>query len=103
MTGKEQFIYRIQPVRKEMLSKGYTPEEERTILKHRDYIDGLTRRGIVKLAGRTRTTGPESFGIVILESENLETARGLMNEDPAVSEGVMLAELFPFHVAFERN
>jgi uncharacterized protein YciI len=45
----------------------------------------------------------KTFGIVIIEVESEEEALNIMNNDPAVSEGVMTAELFPYRVALIRT
>lgn len=42
-------------------------------------------------------------GIVILEVESEEEARALMQSDPAVADGIMTAELFPYSVALIRK
>ncbi|MFL5803143.1 MAG: YciI family protein [Roseiflexaceae bacterium] len=51
------------------------------------------------LAGRTLNTDPSSFGIIILRADTEATARGIMEDDPAVQQGVMRAELFPYRIA----
>jgi len=94
-----QFAYRLRPARADMLAAGPTPEEERTIGAHFAYLQDLTNRGTVKLAGRTLTTGPESFGICILEVADEAAARAVLDGDPAVAAGVMTAELYPFRIA----
>ncbi|MFO7609006.1 MAG: YciI family protein [Candidatus Krumholzibacteriia bacterium] len=94
-----QFVYRLHPVRPGMLADGPTADEERIIGEHFAYLQDLAARGTVKLAGRTLTTGPETFGICILEAADEATARAVMEGDPAVRHGVMTAELFPFRIA----
>jgi hypothetical protein len=54
---------------------------------------------VLRLAGRTLTTGPETFGIVVFEALDLAAASAVMTGDPAVAGGVMTAEVFPFRVA----
>lgn len=103
MSDLSQFLYRIQPSRPEMLSSGPTPEEERIIGEHFQYLQDLTRRGTVVLAGRTLNTDPTSFGIVIFEAVDETEARQIMEGDPAVREGVMHATLFPYRVALMRR
>ena len=101
MTDARQFVYVIRPTRPEMLTEGPTPDEAAIIEDHAAYIEKLAEEGVVRLAGRTLTTGPESFGIVILDAGSEESARRVMEMDPAVKLGVMNAELFPFRVAYE--
>ena len=97
-----QFIYRIQPVRREHLSGGATPDEEATVERHFAYLQGLAARGVVLLAGRTLTADTASFGIIIFEAEDEAAARRLVDEDPAVAARVFRAELFPFRIALPR-
>jgi len=94
-----QYLYRIQPSRLAMLAQGATPEEEAVIDAHFSYLQDLTRRGVVLLAGRTLNTDPSAFGIVIFEAESDQAALAIMQADPAVRAGVMRAELFPYRVA----
>ena len=94
-----QFVYTIKPTRADMLSAGLTEDEEAIIGAHFAYLSDLTDKGVVKMAGRTVTRGPESFGVVVFEADDEEVARAIMTEDPAVKEGVMVAELHPFRIA----
>jgi uncharacterized protein len=98
-TGSSLFLYKIQPVRPEMLSTGETPEEEQAISEHFSYLQALTEAGVVLLAGRTLNTGVSSFGIVILAAGSELEARRVMLGDPAVAQRVMRAELYPFRIA----
>jgi len=50
----EQFLYRIQPVRHDMLTKGATESESRIVSEHFNYLKRLTESGVVILAGRTQ-------------------------------------------------
>ncbi len=92
----EQFLYRIQPVRHDMLTKGATESESRIVSEHFNYLKRLTESGVVILAGRTQTTDYSSFGIVLLKAETIEAAREIMLNDPAVKNNVFRAELFPY-------
>ena len=96
-----EFIYRIRPARPEMLTIGPTATESAWIDQHFTYLKDLTERGIVQLAGRTLNTDPTCFGIVIFRVETEEAARLIMENDPAVQNGVMRAELFPFRTALQ--
>ena len=100
MSEARQFLYRIRPTRPEMLTEGPTPAETEILEAHSAYLKDLTDRGVVYLAGRTLTTDEGSFGIVVFRADDEETARVVMNEDPAVRHGVMRCELFPYRIAF---
>jgi len=59
----------------------------------------LKEKGKLILAGRTIRDDLSDFGIVILITETEDEAQKLMEGDPAVSQGIMIAELFPYRVA----
>jgi len=99
MFGNDLWLYRIRPTRLAMLTEGPTHEEGQAIEDHFTYLQALAKTGVVLLAGRTQTTGPDSFGIVIFRAESPEAAERLMHEDPAVARGVMDSALFPYRIA----
>ncbi len=94
-----RFIYRLEITRPDMLTEGPTPEEDRTLTAHLAFLTAHAEDGIVLLAGRTVTAGPETYGVVILEAVDMAAAAEIMGSDPAVVGGVMTAELQPFRVA----
>src|SRR5690242_16187036 len=94
-----QYLYRIQPTRPAMLTEGPTPEEQRIVGEHFDYLKGLTEQGVLILAGRTLNTDESSFGITVFNAESDEEASAIVEGDPAVRQGVMRAALFPYRVA----
>ena len=99
MEDKQEFLYTIRPTRLEMLSDGGTAAEQTILSQHFSYLQELTQQGTVVMAARTLTTGPETFGIVIFYAQDEEQAQAIMATDPAVAQGVMQAELFPFRIA----
>jgi uncharacterized protein len=94
-----QFLYRLKPVRAAMLAEGPTDQEISIIGEHFAYLEKLTAKGVVLMAGRTLVTDERSFGIVVFMIASEPEALALMQGDPAVIQGVMEAELFPFTVA----
>ncbi|MBZ0304270.1 MAG: YciI family protein [Anaerolineae bacterium] len=99
MADLQQWLYRIQPVRPEMLTEGPTPEEAGITEQHFDYLNDLIGKGILILAGRTQNTGYSSFGIIIFKAENEVAAREIMLSDPAVRLRQFRAELYPYRIA----
>ena len=99
MAEVTQYLYKIQPTRLEMLTQGPTPEEATIVAQHFAYLKDLTEQGVVVLAGRTLNNDASTFGIVILNAESEAFARNIMNNDPAVKNGVMRAELYPYRIA----
>lgn len=81
---------------------GPTEEEASVMREHFAYLQRLRDDGLVLLAGPS-IAGEGTFGLVVLETESEETARAAMEGDPAVTEGVMLAELRPFRISVSRG
>ncbi len=94
-----QFLYRLTPVRIEMVTAGPTPEEKAVVSEHFAHLEALMEQGVMLLVGRTQDNSPRTFGIVLFQAESEEQAREVMNNDPAVVRGIMRAELFPFRIA----
>ena len=94
-----EYLYKIQPVRLEMLTEGPTPFEQKTMSDHFERLKELTVEGVVILAGRTQNTDYGSFGIVIINAGSEEEARKIMHDDPAVKNKVVRGELFPYKIA----
>ncbi len=99
MAGKSLYIYKIQAVRQDMVSKGATPEEDEIVGEHFSYLERMTQQGVVLLAGRTLTDDYAGFGIIIFSAELQQAAEKFVRNDPAVAQRVMRAELYPFRAA----
>ena len=99
MPESKEFLYRLEATRAEMISIGPTEKESRALEEHFAYLEDLTERGLVLLAGRTVSLGAGTFGIVVFRAESESAALEIMEADPAVRDGVMRAELHPFRVA----
>ena len=95
----KQFLYRIVPARPAMLSEGRTEREARIVGEHFAYLKALTDAGVVLMAGRTASEDAGTFGIVVFLAQSEVEAAKLVAEDPAVQQGVMRAELFPYRIA----
>lgn len=99
MSAQTQFLYRIQPTRPTMLTDGPTEHEAALVGQHFNYLKQLMEQGVVILAGRTQNTDPSSFGIIIFNASSQTAAEAVVANDPAVRNGVMRAELFPYRIA----
>lgn len=96
---KKQFIYVLRLVSHLIYENNWTESENEIVNKHFIKLQELFKDGKLILAGRTLDMDEKRFGIVILEVESDEEAYEIMQNDPAVSEGIMTAELFPYRVA----
>jgi uncharacterized protein YciI len=82
-----------------MVTIGPTDAEASIIEEHFNYLQSLTKQGVVLVFGRTENNDQSTFGIVIFRADSEDAARSIMNNDPAVKKGVMRADLFPYKIA----
>lgn len=94
-----QYIYKLQATRLSMLTEGPSEDEERALVGHVNYLNEQLAAGRAILFGRTQTADEDTFGIVIFEAEDENSAGQFMRADPAVSGGVMSARLWPYAVS----
>lgn len=95
----EQYIYVLRLIPRLLDDNNWTKEDEDIVGRHFRALQSLQKDGRLILAGRTLNSDPDSFGIVILQVESEDEARMLMENDPAVKEGIMTAKLYPYSVA----
>jgi uncharacterized protein len=100
---KLQFLYQLKLIPALLNEANWTEREEDIVQHHFEVLQGLLQEGKLILAGRTLNMDPTGMGIVILEVESEKEARDLMENDPAVKEGIMEATLFPYRVALIRK
>jgi uncharacterized protein len=93
-----EYLYRLTLVRLEMLIEA-TPEEEAIAGEHFEWVKENARKGLILLAGRTLNIDDSTFGIVIFRAASDEAAQAFKDNDPAVTKGIMRAEVFPYRVA----
>ena len=94
---KKQFIYVLKLIPSLLKEENWTAREEKIVDRHFTKLQELLAEEKLVLAGKTMDE--KTFGIVILEVESEEEALLIMKNDPAVAEGIMTAELFPYKVA----
>jgi uncharacterized protein len=100
---KKQFIYVLKLIRPLLDEKNWTAKEETIVGRHFEKLQQLLKEGKLILAGKTDGLNEKTFGIVILEADSEAEAKAIMENDPAVAEGIMKAELFPYRVALMKE
>ena len=101
--GKNQFIYVLRLAPRLRKEENWTDRDENAVERHFAKLKELLNEGKLLLAGKTEGLDDKTFGIVVFEAETQEEAEKIVRSAPAVSEGVMTAELFPYHVALMRK
>ncbi len=97
----QEFLYKLQLVRGDMLRTGPTADEQATVAEHFAYLQALHAQGKIILVGRTLTTDDHTMGLAVFRAESEDAARRIMNEDPVVKKHVMTATLYPFKVVLQ--
>jgi uncharacterized protein YciI len=94
-----EFLYKTTATRMEMVTEGPNDAEKTILERHFNYLKSLTEQGTVLLFGRTQNSDARTFGIVIFRAVSEDEAQSIMSNDPAVKQGAMKAELYPYKVA----
>jgi uncharacterized protein YciI len=91
------FLVILRPVRDEM---PFTPtgEESRVVAAHYDYLVSLREEGKLVVAGPSIVEG-DTIGIGVLDVESRTEAEAIVAADPAITGGVMTAEVRPMRIA----
>jgi len=89
------FIYVLKPQRLSLVDDASAEEEER-LGEHFEYLQRALEEGMLILAGPCLDG---EFGVVVFRAPTEQAAVEFMEGDPAVKQGLMTAELFPFRVS----
>jgi uncharacterized protein YciI len=95
-----EWIYFIHPPR-ENFAETMTDDEKRVWAEHFERLKRLLADGTLILAGPT--LGPINTGIGVIEAPDEDTARRIMDEDPAIASGYARGELRAFRVSLLRG
>ncbi len=99
----KQFIYILKPIPRLIIEANWTDSDNAVVGRHFAHLQTLLAEGILILAGKTAGLDEKTFGIVIFEAEDYDSAQKQMRLDPAILEGVMTGELYPYSVALMRE
>jgi uncharacterized protein YciI len=91
------FLVILRPVRADM---PFTPtgEESRVVAAHYGYLVSLRDEGKLVVAGPSIVEG-DTIGIGVLDVESRTEAEAIVAADPAITGGVMTAEVRPMRIA----
>jgi uncharacterized protein YciI len=92
------YLARLQLTRPVLNASAFTTEETAILSQHVRWLRHQAEEGGLILAGRTSNEDEQSLSIVIFNAASQEDANKLLNSDPAIEQGVIHAELFPFDI-----
>jgi uncharacterized protein YciI len=99
----EQFIYVLRPIARLQTEANWTELDSAIAQRHFAHLQELTAKGVVIHAGRTTVLDSKTFGLVIFEASSADEAKRVMESDPAVKDGIMTAEVFPYKIVLRRT
>jgi len=97
----KEFMYVQRLVPRLYDGKKWTNEDKDALDRRLVRFQEATKSGQLILAGRTTEPNDKTFGIAIFRASDEAAARAFIKADPAVSAGLMTAELYPFAVALK--
>ncbi len=95
-----EWVYFLHPPRDDFAAT-MTDEERDAWREHATRLAQLLEQGTLVLAGPT--LGRVNTGIAVIEAPDEQSARELMEADPAIAGGFCRGELRPFRVSFLRG
>ena len=93
----------LRPVPRLQVEANWTEADNKVVAEHFAYLKSLLAEGRLIIAGKTDGLDAKTFGIAIFEADSPVVAERTMRDDPAVKNGIMTAELFPYSVALSRS
>lgn len=98
----KQFIYVLKPIPRLRVAENWAQPDEDKVSLHFKFLTELLAKDALLLAGKTDGLDDHTFGIVILQCDSYDSAKAIMEADPAVKYGVMTAELYPYTIALSK-
>jgi uncharacterized protein YciI len=95
-----EFAYVVRPAYDRAFLARATQAEQDVVQEHGEWLEARYADGRVVFAGRCYD-GP--FGLVVLDAQNEEEARRLMQQDPSIRAGTQQADLYPFRTFLSRE
>lgn len=94
-----EFIYKTILVDRLYKEENWTEQDEKITSDHFNYLLDLKSKNQLVLAGKTAGLDLSTYGIVVFKANNLEEAKDIMNNDPAIKNGIMKGTLHEYSLA----
>ena len=95
-----EWLYFLHPPRDDFAAT-MTDDEREVWGRHFVRLQQLMADGVLILAGPT--LGRVNTGICVIEADDEDAARAIMEADPTIAEGIATGELRPFRAALLRG
>ncbi len=103
LQAQKTFIYEITLYEPYKNVSQWSDRERNIQERHLTYLDSLTKKGDLEIAGIVDPSLENQTGLIILSVDTYEQAQQIVVEDPSIKEGMMSARLRPIHIYFRRK
>ena len=93
------FVYTLILEDRLFIEENWTQKDEAIIGRHFKHLVDLEKEGVLVMAGKTSNLNPDTKGFVFFQAESEEKATSIMNNDPAIKEGIMTGTLQEYDIA----
>lgn len=101
--NNSSYLYELK-LRTQFAHQNNWTEKEKFIQnQHIQYLDSLTKKGVLEMGGIIDQGLENHLGVVILNVHSFEEARKIALNDPSVKEGMMTAHIRPLQIYFRRK
>lgn len=94
------YLYFLHPIRP-TFTQDITEDEAMIMQAHFGYLKDLLSAGVLVLGGPC--TDGAAIAVAVIEAKSEAAARAIVENDPAVKQGLAKAELHPFRLSLLRS
>ena len=94
-----EFLYKLTLIDRLVPEENWTESDKDIVYEHYNNLLKLKEKGILLLAGKTSGQDKDTMGIVIFKADSMKEAKGIMNNDPAIMNGIMTGRLWEYNTA----
>jgi len=91
-----QYLFRLEPIRKDFSLQNLTEDERRIVVEHGAFLKRLQTEGKLVIAGQLFDPNRGYWGILVVNAGDPAAAAAVMNSDPLVKQRVVRGEIIPF-------
>lgn len=94
------FCYYLKLTKRFTDSAAWDAPAKKMLAKHANWLDSLGKAGIIICVGKAQVpfNDPLLFGMAVLKATNIQEAKKIMLQDPALSYGTHTGEVIPFSI-----
>lgn len=94
-----EWIYRLKLIDNLTDVNNWKENDELIVRRHFNHLLHLKEKDVLLLAGKTKGNDKDTIGIVIFKAPSYKEALKIMNNDPAIKEGIMTGFLQEYSTA----